>query len=540
MDLYWGGPERRITGLTLRIIAVNATALVTLLFGIIYLGQYQNALIEAKLATFKTEVELVAGALAEGAFFRAQPGSSQSPSLDPALVAPMIWRLSRTMDQRIYVFGADGRIMADSEKLEGYKDFQTFTLPEDQPLYTVQVLKNIAKFILKQLPQRRVLPPYPQIESGNAADYTDADEAMNGSISMSAWHNQGEDVVLSAAAPLLHDGTLVGAVLLVREARDIGRDIGELWLKIVAVFLITLIITILLSIYLSGTIAQPLRKLAIAAEAMRLGKSRDTEIPDLSHRNDEIGELSIVLREMTRALWERMDSIDNFAADVSHELKNPLTSLRSAVETVALVKKDKDREKLMAIIQHDIERMDRLISDISNASRIDAELSREALRPVNLTAVLRIIADAWSNSLLQEKAQHKIHVEIKNPTAADIFVWGLEGRLSQVFENLLSNAASFSPPGGSVTISLRRERKDVMVIVEDQGPGIPENKLETIFERFYTERPEHEDYGKHSGLGLAICRQIINAFGGSIIAENAQDKAGRITGARFTVTIKAV
>jgi two-component system sensor histidine kinase ChvG len=316
----------------------------------------------------------------------------------------------------------------------------------------------------------------------------------------------------------------------------------------------TLVVTILLSIYLSGLIAKPLRRLMQAAESVRTGKRGDSEIPDLSYRHDEIGELSLVLRSMTQALHERMDSIESFAADVSHELKNPLTSLRSAVETLGVVKGEKDREKLMGIIGHDISRLERLINDISSASRLDAELSRENFERVELWDFLNRIIDLYKDPLKRayengpNNKQHVIltdkNVSIRlegDPGSASAYesaqVWGVEDRLAQVFQNVLSNALSFSPEGGQIRVRVSAGKRRVFVNIEDEGPGIPEGKLEAIFERFYSERPAHEDYGMHSGLGLSICKQIITALGGDMSAENIKDLNGRITGARFTVVL---
>jgi two-component system sensor histidine kinase ChvG len=524
MNLYWGGPERRITGLTLRIIAINAAALVMLLVGIVYLSQYQTTLIESRLRTFKSEVELASAALSETL-------SNQ----DIETAKRMVWRFSRTMGQHVYLFNENGQLLADSGHLSGYEDFQRFADDREKSPVAIQVLKDMAKFILRLLPARHTLPPYREIVSENAADFSDAAVALNGAVSISAWQKD-EDIFLSAAAPIMIRGNVAGAVMLAREGRDIGRDIGDVWLNILIIFVITLVITTLLSIYLSNVITAPLRKLANAADSVRRGKSKDTEIPDLSSRKDEIGELSIMLRDMTHALWERMDSIERFAADVAHELKNPLTSLRSAVETVSVVKKDTDRQKLMAIISHDVERMDRLITDISSASRLDSELSREALRPVDLKNVLGGLLEIMRGPAAQET---NVRLVLDYPEEKNIFIWGLEGRVFQILDNLVSNAVSFSPEGGTVTITVAKSRKTVIITIEDEGPGIPEGKLETIFERFYTERPQHEAYGKHSGLGLSICRQIVTALGGNIFAGNIHDEQGHVTGARFTVVLNA-
>ncbi len=511
-----------------------------LAIGTLYLGHYQKSLIEAKLDTFKTEVELVATALSEN------PESALAEPTEN--YARTVKRLSQTMDQRIYLFSANGRLVLDSSDIpEVNEPGQVSDIEsERKTFYSLRVLKKMAGMIIQFLPERQVLPFYPGIGATTAAQHPDAADAVRGLVSLSAWHDEDGHVFLTAAAPMYKNGALLGAVMLARGGQDIEEDIGNVWINILKVFLITLFITTLLSIYLSGTIARPLRKLAAAAESLRRG--RETEVPDFSDRNDEIGELSIVLREMTQALWDRMDSIERFAADVAHEMKNPLTSLKSAVETASVVKKDKDRAKLMEIITHDIERMDRLISDISNASRLDAELSRESFERIDLRRTLNGLIDLHKSPLDREPEPGNSR-RIVRASAADVnivlsdmgeeetFVWGLETRIVQVFSNLLSNAISFSPPGGTVHITIAPVRKRVIVTVEDEGPGIPENRLETIFDRFYTERPQHEDYGRHSGLGLSICKQIVTALGGQIFAENVKDPDLRVTGARFTVIL---
>lgn len=531
-------------------------ALVILLIGVLYLGQYQRGLIEAKLETFEAEVELVSAALSEGAVIEYErPGSrpfahgEKAFALAPEQARRMVRRLSQTKRQRILLFDATGTVIADSSQLVG--PGALVELEELEPvregLYSVEILKSIAGLILKFLPDRKILLRFPQIEEQTAQSYPDAAHAIEGKISMSAWQNPDENgMLLTAASPLIRKNEIIGAVMLMQSGQQIEEDIGQVWLNIVKIFAITLIITIMLSIYLSGVIARPLRKLARAADAVRKGQSKDTEIPDLSYRHDEIGELSIVLRDMTNALWARMDSIERFAADVAHELKNPLTSLRSAVETAAIVKKQADRDKLMNIIQHDIQRLDRLITDISSASRLDAELSRLPLQEVDLRKLLWEMISVYKDPLKRkesteakwnDEALHKgVHIRLSS-TLGPVYVWGLEGQLEQVFRNLLGNALSFAPPDSKVEIRVAQLRRRIAVTVEDEGPGIPEGKLETVFERFYSERPQHEDYGQHSGLGLSICRQIINALNGEIFADNIRDPDGAVKGARFTVVL---
>ncbi len=539
LDYYWGGSERRITGLTVRIIGVNAVALLMLLFGVLFLGEYQNTLITAKLETFREKLELVSTAL------------SQSTG-DNATQEKMTRSLSYTMRQRIFLFDAEGLLLVDTAHISGPDGKQRildFTPPEPQSFQSLEILKSLAGFILNALPNQRKLPAYNEPSSNSAHNFPDVPQALQGERSISAWQKNGT-VFLSAAAPIIKNGETAGAILLTRPGRDIEREIGDVWLNIVRVFMVTLIITIFLSIYLSGVIARPLRKLAKAAEDVRLGKAQASDIPDLSDRHDEIGELSLVLRDMTQALWDRMDTIDRFAADVAHELKNPLTSLRSAVETAAIVKDKKDQQKLLDIIKHDVERLDRLITDISSVSRLDAELSRERFERISLRGVLTNLLNIYRDPLERSNAEHfswdqhvqkdGMSIRLSSPLPGDIYVWGLEGRLMQVLQNLLSNALSFSRPGDTVTIRITLTGRNVHIEVEDEGPGIPPGKTETVFERFYSQRPDHEAYGQHSGLGLSICKQIVNAMGGNIYAENVKGQSGKISGARLVVVLRTV
>ncbi|MCB2102875.1 MAG: HAMP domain-containing histidine kinase, partial [Rhodobacterales bacterium] len=294
--------------------------------------------------------------------------------------------------------------------------------------------------------------------------------------------------------------------------------------------------TVLMSIYLAGTIARPLRRLAAAADLVRHSHARRDVIPEFPNRDDEISDLARALKEMTEALWLRMDAIERFAADVAHEIKNPLTSLRSAVETAARVKDPDQQRKLMSIIQEDVQRLDRLISDISDASRLDAELSRAEHEPVNITEMLGTLADV--HGATAREGAPRVVVDLPGaPGGRDIMVSGIEGRLVQVFRNLIGNAASFSPPGGLIRLVARLDQGTVEITVEDDGPGIPPGQEAKIFERFYSERPESEQFGTHSGLGLSISKQIVEAHDGTIVAENRTGPDGAVNGARFVVRL---
>src|SRR4029077_11748009 len=303
-------------------------------------------------------------------------------------------------------------------------------------------------------------------------------------------------------------------------------------------FGVTLLVTVLLSLYLASTIAQPIRRLAAAARRAR-GRAGRIEIPDVTGRSDEIGELARSLREMTDALWQRMSAIESFAADVAHEIKNPLSSLRSAVETAARLDDPEKQRRLMAIVQDDVERLDRLITDISDASRLDAELSRLELSPTDIGAMLRALVEMHDETRSEGSPRLVLDLPADPGRGRGLVVPGVESRLSQIFLNIIANAVSFSPPGGEIRIHAALDGRAVLVTVEDQGPGIPDDKLTAIFDRFYSERPAGEKFGTHSGLGLSISKQIVDAHRGRIWAENRTGATGEIIGARFLIRLPA-
>jgi len=550
---YWQrfrGRRRRLRGLTWRILAVNMTAPLVLVIGVLYMGQYRESLINAELETLKVQSQLFAGAVAEGAvrpvdkgrpFLFARP--EEIEILVPELSRRIIRRLGSTTENRTRLFDNRGVWIGDSHQSNG----RPATAQEPDPLETAHppsVPGAVARSLMRAMemvPNKSTLPEYPFTGAGKIEYYPDAELALQGRVAATAWRNKNGKVIMTAAAPVQKSKQLLGVVMLTRDGKAIEQAMMGVRFDVLTAFAIALGLTVLLSLYLAGIIARPMKKLARAAEAIRQGHNRQSDIPDLSYRQDEIGELSQALRDMTQALWDRMDMIESFAADVAHEIKNPLTSLRSAVETAARITNEDDRSRLMEIILHDVQRLDRLITDISRASRLDAELSRDARGVVDLRALLTQLADMHRAPLDRgadgDATQSSIVVVI--PEGRTVTVSGNETRLAQVFENLISNALSFSPPGKPIIVSAYSDRLYVTVYVEDSGPGIPENNLETIFERFYTER-RHESYGRHSGLGLSIARQIIDAHDGRIFAENLKDENGQVMGARFTVMLKAV
>jgi two-component system sensor histidine kinase ChvG len=333
-----------------------------------------------------------------------------------------------------------------------------------------------------------------------------------------------------------------GALMLSTQGADIDDMVEAERLAIIKVFLVAAGVMIVLSILLAGTIAEPVRRLADAAESVGRRIRSRVEIPDFTKRRDEIGHLSGTLRDMTNALYSRIEAIESFAADVSHELKNPLTSLRSAVETLPVAKTEESRGRLLGVIQHDVKRLDRLISDIADASRLDAELQRQEVEPVDFAKLLNTLV-AVGNELKRDDAV-KVTLRFEGGAPRAFQVPGHDSRLGQVIDNLIENARSFSPSGGIVRVVCRRLRNQLEIFVDDDGPGVPPHALDKIFERFYTDRP-HQGFGQNSGLGLSISKQIVEAHGGSIWVENRLGTPGpdgelKVLGARFIVRLPAM
>ena len=396
-------------------------------------------------------------------------------------------------------------------------------------------LRHLWGRITTWMPDEKTLPRYVEPLNQHAEIYPEVMAALAGRIE-TAVRAKRHGIIISVAVPVQRYKQVVGALMVSADGANIARSLFQVRLAIVEIFVVVLMITTLLSLYLAGTIARPVRRLALAAEHVRHGHGRRHKIPDLSDRGDEIGDLSMALTQMTETLWRRMDAIEAFAADVAHEIKNPLTSLRSAVETAARVTDPEQQRKLLAIVQDDVQRLDRLISDISDASRLDAELSRAETEPVAMLAMVETLAEVYRSTTEEDGLHFTVHAPLGDP----LVVSGIESRLVQVLRNLIANAISFSPAGGTITLAAGREDGAVRIAVEDEGPGIPENKLEAIFERFYSERPKDEKFGTHSGLGLSISKQIVEAHGGRIRAENRRDASGKVVGARFVVTLRAV
>jgi two-component system sensor histidine kinase ChvG len=549
------------SSLTRRILFLNLAALGVLVFGILYLNQFRDGLIDARKESLMTQGEIIAGAIAASATVETDsimidpekllelqageslaPGGDQLDNLDfpinPERVAPVLKRLISPTRTRARIYDRDANLLLDSRHLYSKGQILRYDLPpieEDEG----GVLETVSRFI-GDLFQRTDLPVYTEQPGGNGSAYPEVIGALTGSPgTVVRISEQGEQIV-SVAVPIQRFRAVLGVLMLSTEGGDIDKIVSNERKAILRVFGVAALVTALLSMMLASTIANPLRRLAAAAVRVRRGVKSREEIPDFSDRQDEIGNLSVALREMTNALYARIEAIESFAADVSHELKNPLTSLRSAVETLPLARNENSRQRLMEVIQHDVRRLDRLITDISDASRLDAELAREDAAKVDMKKLLN---ELISVSRDIGRGKKKVEIEFK----AGKLPQGIKGhtvlghdlRLGQVITNLIENARSFVPDeNGRISVNLTRSGRHLIITVDDNGPGIRADNIDRIFERFYTDRPASEAFGQNSGLGLSISRQIVEAHGGTLTAENIPGtKPGEVRGARFVVTL---
>ena len=551
------------SSLTRHILVLNLAGLCALVGGILYLNQFRAGLIDARVQSLLTQGEIIAGAIAASAtvetdglmvdpeqLLQLQAGESVSPTdssrltdfpINPERVAPVLRRLISPTRTRARIYDPEGILILDSRHLYARGQILRFDLPPpttEEPGLWDQIWADVKLWF-----RRGDLPLYEEIGAGNGRAYPEVEAALAGSPASVVRVSSRGELIVSVAVPVQRFRAVLGSLLLSTQGGDIDAIVRAERIGIVRVFLVAATVTMVLSILLAGTIAGPVRRLAAAAERVRRGIKSREEIPQFSERRDEIGDLASALRDMTNALYNRMDAIETFAADVAHELKNPLTSLRSAVETLPLAKQPQARERLMEVIQHDVRRLDRLITDISDASRLDAELARADAEPIDISTLLLGVCDLANERAGTGEARVEVHI---NPSRRDhpYRVLGHDSRLGQVVNNLIDNARSFSPPGGTVRVTANRTADMVEITVDDDGPGVRPELRERIFERFYTDRPESEGFGNNSGLGLSISRQIVEAHRGTITVANrettdARTGETRIEGARFTVRLPA-
>ena len=533
--------DRSHSPLTRRILLLNLIPVALLTLGAVYLSDYEDELIDTELASLLVQGEMVAAGIGEVAVVG---GETTVNRMDADAARQLLTRLVRPTGVRARLFSETGELLGDSAVLSEVGRIHVVPLP---PLETPAEAKidaeidwtdRVGDWINRQLSRVDRYPEYVERPAPTLREFPEAASALRG-FDSSAVRSAGDGrLILSAAVPVQRYKQVLGALLLTRDNRAIAASLREVRYDMLTIAAAALGITVLLSLYLAGTITQPIVRLARAADEVRLARESRPAIPDLGKRGDEIGDLNDALRSMTEALWLRINTIESFAADVAHELKNPLTSLRSAIEMVGRPDLDHERRaRLMTIVMDDINRLNRLISDISDASRLDAELMRGEVKPVEIEALLRDMVNHYAAT-----ANQKSGVEVEYRVAANppFSAHGHDGRYGQVFRNVIDNALSFSPQGSRILVELSREPRNgpFVVTIDDEGPGIPEDNLESIFQRFYSERPT-EHFGQHSGLGLSICRQIMETYGGSITATNRRAPDGKVLGARFTVRVPA-
>ena len=549
------------SSLVRRIIVLNLVGLVALLGGFLYLNQFREGLIDARVQSLLIQGEIIAGAIAGSAtvetdsitidperLLQMQAGESivvgddeVEFSINPARVAPLLRRLVTPTRTRARIYDQDAELLLDSASLYSRGDILKFDLaPPDTTDKTIfERTWNLMKHGFGSM------APKPVEEAGGSSGRTipEVARALGGLPASTVRVNSLGDTIVSVAVPIQRSRLVKGVLLLSTLGGDIDTTIDKERMAIFRIFGVAAAVMVIVSAFFAGTIAGPIRRLSAAADRVRRGVKIREEIPDFTDRSDEIGQLSGSLSEMTKSLYNRIEAIESFAADVAHELKNPLTSLRSAVETWPLAKTDESRARLLDVIQHDVRRLDRLISDISNASRLDAELARADAEKVDLALLAEAVTGVANSITRENHVSVKLNIERSANAKSPFIVTGHDSRLGQVLTNVIENACSFSPTGGEVRVSLGRIGPDIEIVIEDDGPGIPAHALEKVFQRFYTDRPE-QGFGQNSGLGLSISRQIIAAHHGRIWAENRYAQSphepdAMPIGARFIISLSA-
>lgn len=550
-----------LSSLTRRIISLNLTGLLALVIGILYLSQFRAGLIDARIQSLLVQGEIIAAAIAASAtvdpdsitldperLLDLQAGQTYDPNeealsgldfpINPERVGPVLRRLVSPTNTRARIYDRDGKLILDSRMLYEVVRFDLPSPEDERPNYFQRRWATLKRWLAKG-----DLPTYRELGAQDGKGYEEVGAALLGAKGSSMVRiNDRAEVIVSVAVPVQRFRAVRGALMLSTQGADIDDMVTAERLAIFKVFLIAAGVMVVLSFLLAGTVAGPMRRLADSAQVVRRRVRARVEIPDYTRRKDEIGHLSGSLRQMTASLYSRIEAIERFAADVAHELKNPLTSLRSAVETLPLAKTEESRQRLLAVIEHDVQRLDRLISDISDASRLDAELQRQEAVPVDLVKLLTTLVHV-ANEVPREGSV-TVTLTFEGGGSQAFFVPGHDSRLGQVIDNLIDNARSFSPPDGSVRVTCRRLKSEVEIVVDDDGPGVQPEAMQKIFERFYTDRP-HQGFGHNSGLGLFISKQIVEAHDGRLWVENriAPAVAGEepdVLGARFIVRLPAM
>ncbi len=551
--------------LTSRIILINILGLVILVAGILYFNQTRKGLIAAREESLMTQAHIMAAAVASAAvtdsnsdsiildpeiFLEQQLGSKNLAGsepykdlnfpINPEQAGRVLRQLVSQTKVRARLFDRDGQMVVDSRHFYGRGEILRFDLPpiaNDTPNKLVELWTRLNTWLFAH--NYPLQKPY---GLDNGKDFPEVRLALTGLPVRKKAVNAKNEILVIVAVPIQRYKSVQGVLILSTKGGEIDKVLKKERRVVFLTFGFAALVTLLLSLSLAGHIAEPIRRLSAAAERIRRGVNNRVEIPDFTFRRDEIGHLSGALRDMTDSLYNRIDAIEAFAADVAHEIKNPLTSLRSAVETLELAKTPEQHKRLIEVINDDVQRLDRLISDISDASRLDAELVRARSEPVNLREVIDTLVNMNQHSAQKRDVTLSFKVIANKPRRQqknEFMIMGHDNRIGQVVANLISNAISFAPPKTKVDVVLQRVGENVEFYIEDEGPGVPEENQGKIFKRFYTDRPK-ANFGKNSGLGLSISKQIIEAYRGEIeVTNRSAIKSGR-TGARFTVRIPAI
>ena len=495
--------------LTSRILFVNVLPLVLLGGGVLYLDAYRKQLLDERFKLALVEAQITAEALA-----------GATPRRQDALLI----QIGKEQRLRLRVYGPDGTLESDSFALAP----PSFELPDPAQVDQDDLALRLDRWF-DRIVGAPALPDYVEPDTADASGWPELVRAREESLTQIVLRDAADGThVINAAAPVGLDGD---TLLLTRNPVDITESVRAARSTVLVVVLLALLVSTLLSLFLARTIVRPLRELVQAAVRVRQGRDRQVEVPRLPDRRDEIGMLARAFSDMTGALRHRIDAVESFAADVAHEIKNPLASLRSATESLAKVEDPQLRAQLLDIATHDVRRIHRLVTEISDASRIDAEMSRAEFEPIDLEVLVSNIVAAREER--EENEGRRLAVETRG---GPLVVSGVPVRIERIIDNLLDNAVSFSPPQGRIEVTIARQDEWITLSVCDEGPGIPEEKREKVFQRFHSDRPEGEDFGKHSGLGLAIARTIAEAHDGTLVAASRSDKS---TGACLVLDLPA-
>ena len=519
-----GPPERwDWDGILARILIINVVVVGALGAGVLWFATTRDRLIETRIEGLLTQARIVAAVVAEAA-----ANTEEGPLIDEDAARTALASAIKPANARARLFALSGNSIQDTR----------FVLPRNQISYqdlpppsgsSDWSLRGLIGFLTGLVPGgwfRSDLPIYAEGTDLPAKHFPEVVEVLQGAPDgVSRRINAKGELIVSVAVPVQRVLGMRAVLMLSTEAGDLDAEVWARTQTLLLILLALLTLVLGLSVVLAQTIARPIRRLAVAADQVRRGEADESAIPDLSSSPGELRNLASSFRAMTGALTDRLDTIENFAADVAHEIKNPLTSMRSALETLSRNQDPERAKKLMALLQNDIRRIDRLISDISEASRLDAEMAREKTSDIDLIAFVQMIVSLYQDQDPPLPVKFEIGYEASE---GGLRIKGREGALAQVFRNILDNAISFSPPDSVIRIAMARAGGSATVEISDEGPGIPPESLEKVFDRFYTHRPATHGFGKNSGLGLSISKQIVEQHGGRISAANRSDRTGAV------------